>query len=215
MKLLEELRRHPWKIAIVLVGVAAGAWYFHTHRENLSREAIIEFGRGLPAVWLIVLFLFLPLLGFPISIFLVLVGIRFGFAGGMAISAVVVFFHNLAAYRLAHGLFRLRVRHFMERVGYAIPPIRKEHRAWFTALFAAVHGPPYAVKLYLLALTDIPFRIYFWVGAPIYAAFCMIPVAAGSAVAELNTIWISVIVAVLVILPLAGYWLRRRFGGAD
>ena len=172
MKFLEQLRRHPWKTAIVLLGMTVGAWIFFTYRENLSRSVLIEFGRGLPAAWLIVLFLLLPLLGFPISVFLVVVGIRFGFAAGMAVAVVVVFLHNLAAYHLVHRLFRTAVRRFMERVGYAIPSIGKDHRAWFTAMFAAIHGPPYTVKLYLLALTDIPFRIYFWVGAPVYAAFC-------------------------------------------
>jgi len=215
LKLLKQLGEHPWKIAVVLVCVVAGAWAIYAYRDQLSRDEIIAFGRGIPAAWLIVLFLLLPLLGFPISIFLVVMGIRFGLAAGMAISAVIVFLHNLAAYHLIHGFFRNPVRRFVERAGYAIPSIPKAHRVWFTALFAAVHGPPYWVKLYLLALTDVPFRIYFWIGAPVYAAFCVVPIAAGSAVADFNATWIFALVAALIVLPLGAFWLRRRFGDGE
>lgn len=213
MKLAKMLRRHRWKIVIILMCVAVAAWFIHGHKEELSREALVDFGRKIPAVWFIALYLTIPLAGFPISVFLVLAGIRFGFAGGMAITTVAMFVHNLAAYRLTHGLFRARVRRFLERVGYAIPPIREEHRIWFTATFAAVHGPPYIAKLYLLALTDIPFRIYYWVGTPVYIIFGAIPVGVGSAVTWLNVTWIYVLVGVLAVFPLLGYWLRRRFFG--
>ena len=44
------------------------------------------------------------------------------------------------------------------------------------------------MKLYLLALTNIPFRIYLGVGPPVYIHFCLIPVGAGSSVRTLNPI---------------------------
>lgn len=214
MNLPEQLRRHPWKIAIVLLAVAAGAWFLQAHRDELTREAILAYGKGLPAAWFIAAFLVLPLVGFPVSVFLVLAGIRFGLGGGMAVAAGGMLFHHFAAYRVTHGLFRDRLRQRLEHAGYAIPPIKTTHRVWFTALFAAIHGPPYIAKLYLLALTDVPFRIYFWVGAPVYIFFCLIPVGAGSAVMRFDATWIYVLAGVSAAFLLAGYWLRRRFGAA-
>jgi hypothetical protein len=131
----------------------------------------------------------------------------------MLVSGVAVLFHNFAAFRLAHGLFRSRVRNRLRKAGHNIPSIKPQHRVWFTALFAALHGPPYIAKLYLLALTDIPLRIYFWVGAPVYIAFCIIPVGAGSAVMNFDPKWIYILVGASAALLILGYWLKNRFGG--
>ncbi len=210
MKLIKLLLQHRVRTIIVLLLLIAGGWFVQLHHHELSQEAIIEFGKRIHALWFLVLFLILPLVGFPLSILLVLAGIRFGFAVGMAVSAAAVFFHNFAAYHISHGLFRDRMRNFLERAGYAIPPISPGHSVRLTALFAAIHGPPYFAKLYLLALTDIPFVIYFWVGAPTYLIFCAIPVGAGSAVTQFDATWIYAIITVLAILSLGGYWLRRR-----
>jgi uncharacterized membrane protein YdjX (TVP38/TMEM64 family) len=209
------LRRHRGKIALLLLAVALVAWLAYSHRADLDRDHLMGYGRGLPAGWFVAAFLILPLLGFPISIFLVLAGIRFGLAGGMAISAVAVIVHHFVAYHLAHGWFRSPVRRRLDRAGYAIPPIRAKHRAGFTMLFAALHGPPYIAKIYLLALTDIPFRIFLGFGAPVYIFFCLIPVGAGTALKHFNPLWIYGIIAISTVLFLAGFWLRRRFGGAS
>jgi uncharacterized membrane protein YdjX (TVP38/TMEM64 family) len=212
MNLPENLRRHPWKFAIALSLLVAATWFAYAHRGELTREAIMAHGKALPAGGFIAAFLVLPLLGFPVSILLVLAGIRFGLGGGMAMAAGGMLFHHFAAFRLAHGAFRQRVSDRLQRSGYSIPAIKAEHRVWFTALFAAIHGPPYAAKLYLLALTDIPFRIYLWAGAPVYILFCLIPVGAGSTVMRFDATWIYIILAVSSMFLLAGYRLKRRFG---
>lgn len=212
MNLLENPRRHPWKTAFALTLITAAAWFVHAHRGELTREAIMAHGKALPAGGFIAAFLVLPLLGFPVSILLVLAGIRFGLGGGMALAAGGMLFHHFAAFRIAHSGFRQPIIRRLGRAGYAIPAIKPRHRVWFTALFAAIHGPPYAAKLYLLALTDIPFRIYCWVGAPVHVLFCLIPVGAGSAVMRFDATWLYLVLAVSSVLVYAGYRVRRRFG---
>lgn len=211
MDLLKKPLRHPWKFGTALVLLAAAAWFLHAHRSELTRESVMAHGMALPASGFIVAFLILPLLGFPVSILLVLAGIRFGLGGGMALAAGGMLFHHFAAFRLAHGVFRQRVSERLRRAGYSIPAIQAGHRVWFTALFAAIHGPPYAAKLYLLALTDIPFRIYLWAGAPVYILFCLIPVGTGSAVMSFDPTWIYLILAISLVLIFAGHLLRKRF----
>lgn len=188
-------------------------WFAYIHRADSRRETLIACGEGLPAITFTAAFLILPLLGFPLGIFLVLAGVRFGFAGGMAISSVAIIFHHVAAFRIAHGWFRDPVRHWLDRAGYAIPPIRQKHRTGFTALTAIVRGPPFFAKLYLLALTDIPFRIYFLVGVPIYILFSLVPIGAGAALMNFDPTWISVLIGIATLLLLAGLWLRRRYAG--
>jgi hypothetical protein len=80
-------------------------------------------------------------------------------------------------------------------------------------LTAIVRGPPFFAKLYLLALTDIPFRIYFLVGVPIYILFSLVPVGAGAALMNFDPTWISVLIGIATLLLLAGLWLRRRYAG--
>ncbi len=125
-------------------------------------------------------------------------------AGGM-------FFHNAAAFWATHSWFRDRLRRRIERYEYRIPSIDAKHQAWFTALFAAIHGPPYAAKLYLLALTDVSFRIYLWVGAPIYIIFSVIPVGAGSAATNFDAKLVYLLVGVSVALLAAGAFLKKRY----
>ena len=208
-----RLGRYRGKLALALLGLAAAWWFLYSHRHELKRETLVAYGNRLHGPWFLAAFFILPLAGFPLSILLLLAGMRFGLWGGMVASAAAVAFHNFAAFRIAHGLFRDRVRERMERAGYGIPPIDPKHRIWFTALFAAIHGPPYAAKLYLLALTDVPFRIYFWIGAPIYIAFCLIPVGAGSAVTDFNAKWLYILIGASALLLAGGYLLKRRLGG--
>jgi uncharacterized membrane protein YdjX (TVP38/TMEM64 family) len=208
------VQRHRGKIALLLLAAAIGGWFAYAHRADLDRDHLVDYGRGLPAGWFLAAFLILPLLGFPVSIFLVLAGIRFGLVGGMLMSALAVVAHHFAAFYLAHGWFRSPVRRRLDRAGYAIPPIRAKHRAGFTILFAALHGPPYIAKIYLLALTDIPFRIYLGFGAPVYIIFCLIPVGAGTALKHFNPMWIYGIIGLSTVLLLIGLWLRRKLAEA-
>lgn len=207
------LRSRTTKIVLALVLLALAAAFLYSQREHLNREAILAFNENLSAGWFIAAFFVLPLFGFPISIFLVLAGLRFGLLGGMALVTGAMFFHNFAAYHMTHSWFRNRVRSFLERIGYGIPPVKAQHRIWFTALFAAIHGPPYAPKLYLLALTDIPFRIYFWVGTPVYILFALIPVTAGNAVSEFDAKWLYILIPLFLVFLIGGYWLQKRYGG--
>jgi uncharacterized membrane protein YdjX (TVP38/TMEM64 family) len=214
MKAGKMMMKHRGKLASGLVILLLAGWLIWHHRADLSRETLVGWGTGLHPAWFIAAFFILPVLGFPLSILLLLAGVRFGLGGGMILAAAGTFFHHFAAFYLAHGSFRDSVRRRLERGGRKIPPIKEKHRIWFTALFAAIHGPPYAAKLYLLALTDVPFRIYLWAGAPIYILFCFVPVGAGSAVTTFNPTWIYILTGVMAVFLLAGYLLRKRFGAA-
>jgi uncharacterized membrane protein YdjX (TVP38/TMEM64 family) len=193
--------------AALVLALALLAWM---HRDRIDRESLVALAESLPLPWLLAAYAVLPVIGFPISPLLVVLGLRLGFGGGMAVATAGVCCHHLAAYRLTRGWLHDRLQARLERGGHRIPRLDAGHRVWFTVAFAAIHGPPYAVKLHLLALTGIPFRVYFWAGAPVYAAFCAIPIGAGSAVGNFNAGTIALVVGVSLVLLLAGILIRRR-----
>ncbi len=206
-----KFSRHWVKVAVIsiLLVVAGVLWYFF--QDRLDQETIVAFSERLPAFWTVVAFLILPLFGVPIRIMLILAGFRFGFALGMVLSCFGLLFHNFAAYFIARGTFRDAVRDFLKRSGYAIPPIKAKHRVWFTALVVAVPGPPYFAKLYLLALTNLPLRVYAGIGAPIYISFSVVPVGIGGAVIEYEPKWFYVLAGAFLLITVLGFWLQKRF----
>ncbi|MFP4353081.1 MAG: hypothetical protein ACLFRP_08675 [Puniceicoccaceae bacterium] len=209
----DPVRRHRAGLISLALGLLVIGFLLYFYRGHLNRESIVAFSERLPAVWVVVGFLILPLCGVSIRIMLILAGFRFGFVGGMVLSAVGLLFHNIAAYFIARGWFGGVVRDFLQRSGYAIPPVRPEHRIWLTAGVAAVPGPPYFAKLYLLALTDLPLRVFAGVGAPVYIVLSVIPVGIGGAVVEYEAKWFYLLAAAFVGITLAGLWLRKRYAG--
>lgn len=208
-----QIFRHRAKLFSLALGLLVMGMLAYYYRGSLNRESIIAFSERLPAFWVIAGFLILPLCGVPIRIMLILAGFRFGFAGGMVLSAVGLLWHNVAAYFIARGSFRTAVRDFLKRSGYAIPPVRAKHRIWLTGVVAAIPGPPYFAKLYLLALTDLPMRIFVGVGAPIYIVLSVVPVGIGGAVVEYEAKWAYLLALGFVVITVAGLWLRKRYAG--
>ncbi len=205
------LRRHWWKILLVFLLIALVVYEVRVGNLTFDRDSVMAYGKGLPATAFIIAFLLLPLVGAPISIFLILTGIRFGFGWGMAVTAGCILFHHLVAYQLSHGLFRQKLRGYIEKKGHKVPST-KENALWFTTVFAVVPGAPYAFKLYLLSLTDVPFRIYFFVGAPIYIAVSMVSVGAAAAVMHFNMWWIYAVIAAVSVGIIIKRYLKWKRG---
>ncbi|MFP4261291.1 MAG: TVP38/TMEM64 family protein [Opitutales bacterium] len=207
------LIRHRAKWLSFTLGLIVVGCVLYFYRGSLNQESIVAFSERLPAFWVIAGFLVLPLCGVPIRIMLILAGFRFGFGWGMVLSGLGIFFHNYAAYFIARGSFRAAVRDFLKRSGYVIPPVRARHRIWLTAAVAAIPGPPYFAKLYLMALTDLPLRIFVGVGASIYFLLSVVPVGIGAAVVDYEAKWAYLLAFAFVVITVLGLWLRKRYAG--
>jgi uncharacterized membrane protein YdjX (TVP38/TMEM64 family) len=194
-----------WAIALGGAGVL-----LYLYRDSLSLAKLQAFvGTFSPAV-LIVAFMLFPLLGAPISIFLIATGLRFGFPMGVLVTFSTLTVHHLIAFRIAHGRWRKSVQSKIARKGRKIPELAPEHQAGWAALFAAVAGPPYAIKLYLLALTNIRFRIYIGVGVPVYTLCSMPMLTAGALAGRFNGWWFSLAGVVIAAGVLTTRLLRKR-----
>lgn len=199
-----------WKLAsLTILLVVAGGIYWN-YRDILTRETITEFGKGIPVGWFLLAFLVLPLVGFPMSLLLLVAGVRFGFGGGMLVAGVGILIHHWIAYRIANGWMREKISKVLARWDYEVPEVKSSHQRWFTIGFAALHGPPYWAKIYLLAVTNIPFSTYFWFGAPVYILFCAIPVSAGNAATSASMTWVYVLAGISVATIVLVWWIRRR-----
>lgn len=212
MKPLSEMIRMPWwKWLLIIAAMAVVCWLVLAD-HGITKEMVLEYGKSVPAFWFVTAFLVLPLLGFPISVLLIIAGMRFGFVWGMMLATAGIFLHNIVAFWLVHGRLREKFSGALEDRGYKLPKLTKKNQMWFTALFASIHGPPYTAKIYLLALTEVSFRVYLWIGAPVYIVFCVVPVGAGSSALSVNPWWLYGALAAMMAMTFLGQWLAKKYG---
>ncbi|MFW6333769.1 MAG: VTT domain-containing protein [Desulfosalsimonas sp.] len=153
--------------------------------------------------------IFLPPLGFPISFFLVLAGVRFGVWDGMLLTFFILPVHMTICYTVTRCFFRGPLRRFLEGRGYEIPLFQTRRPGLAMLGFLLMPGPPYALKTYLLAMTDMPylrFLLFNW----ITESFMTLPIVAMTgAAAEKN--WFLFAVALLIFaLSLFLRWQKKR-----
>ena len=211
--LRSHIRRIGWRWRVWLawgVVLTVVALVLRSLPVEFDREAVIAHGRAMPGGAFLVAFVVLPMLGVPLSLFLVVAGVKYGILWGMVVTTVATGLHNLASYGLTKSWLKGPIERLVERSGLSVPEIPKRHHWWFTLAFAGVPSLPYAVKLYLLALTNIRFRHYFWVGWPTYAASSIVYVGLGRAAVTLSVWWFLLVAAgLLLVVWVVRAWLRR------
>ncbi|HEX9776618.1 MAG TPA: hypothetical protein VGA63_00580 [Geopsychrobacteraceae bacterium] len=112
----------------------------------------------------ILLMALLPLFGFPIIPFLVLVGVKFGPYWATVITALIFALHLIISFLLTHSFLRPKISALLAKINYRIPEIHERRLVPFSIIFMAVPGLPYSVKNFALATLNIPFRLFFPVG---------------------------------------------------
>ncbi|MES2996654.1 MAG: hypothetical protein V4733_07575 [Verrucomicrobiota bacterium] len=198
------------KLITAFIVVAAAAWAAWHFRGLLHKDDIIEYGKSTPAWALIVAFVFLPLFGFPITIPLIVAGLRFGFWWGALLSLVCIYLHHLIAFALCRGTARRWLRSKLPEGKWSLPGKGGQIDAWTVALFAAIHGPPYFIKLYLLALTNPRFVVFTFVGGTVYWLFGLIPLGAAAAAKHVDVTWIYIGITIASVAMLWWKWRRSK-----
>lgn len=152
----------------------------------------------------------LPVLGFPISIFLILAGTKFGVAGGMTVAAVTVGLHLGLSLLLARSLLRPFLSKILRRFDAGRFDFGGARVGLYSFVFMAIPGLPYAVKNYTLALYGVPLRYYFGFGWSVNLVLGLPLVGLGAGAARLDPKLVALFVALLLIGYLAIRWLRGR-----
>jgi uncharacterized membrane protein YdjX (TVP38/TMEM64 family) len=210
MKPLSTTRKTPWWfLSLIGLLVALGLLYLWRGEEIalLVKNGLSEDAH--PGVVLL-LFAGLPLVGFPITVLLVLIGLKFGAVPGILIMFAVMPIHLLAAFLMANSFLRALIERLFRKMDHRLPQVPLNRSWWFSLVFMAVPGLPYTVKNLTLALCGVPFRHFFGSALLVEGVMGIPFVVTGQALASK-----SLMLLVVVFLVLAGAYaaflaLRRR-----
>jgi len=163
---------------LLLGGVAAGLFVW---KPNLLTDIhdIIRWSAPVPVFLL--LFLLLPLVGFPVSLLFVVAGARLGLVWGLVAMLLVIPLHLTAMFGIAAALRRQLMR-LLQRRGVSLPQLPQDGRWIWIALFSLIPGLSYTIKNYTLPLSGTRFRELFGVVWPVQIAQNVPLVLVGSSV---------------------------------
>ncbi len=155
--------------------------------------------------------LVLPMVGVPMSLFLFLLGLKFGMTHGLVILGIIMPLQILVAYGAAR-IFRTAVEAYLVvKKGYYIPRIPSDRALVFSIFFLAFPGVPYAPKLYMLPLAAVPFNYCFWLNWAIQGTLAVPFVMLGKSAADMSAVFFGLTLAVFLLLILVLRWVRKRY----
>jgi uncharacterized membrane protein YdjX (TVP38/TMEM64 family) len=132
----------------------------------------------------------LPSLGAPISVFLVIAGVKFGIVWALVITSLIMPLHFCVGFVVARSFLRPHVRNLLLKRGYELPAIPKEKYFIYTFVPIAIPGPPYAAKNYLLPMAGAPFWHFFGISWVVQLGLAVPFIGAGDSAARMNW-WLS------------------------
>lgn len=159
-----------------------------------------------PAIPFLVSMAVLPALGFPVSVFLMISGVKFGVWGALAVSAAFYPVHLAFSFFIVKSLLKKRVVVYLTNRGYKTPRIPGNRMIFYGGMFAAIPGIPYAPKNYLLAMTNMPFRLYIAICWPIHILTGIPFIFLGKSAETMDVYWASASLLLLI----AGYCVTMR-----
>jgi len=196
-------------LSAILAALLAGVAYFKFKGVASEWVSFVVNEETHPALF-VVLFVILPVIGFPASLFFVLAGVKFGIWPGIFLSLACIPVHMSVSYILAARLFRRGITAVLNNRGYSLYRVPRDRRFSYTFLAAVCPGPPYALKNYLLPLGGVPYGCFMGVAGPVHLAAAVPLVGLGGSVARLD----YKVVAVFLMLLVAGYlvvrWIRKK-----
>jgi uncharacterized membrane protein YdjX (TVP38/TMEM64 family) len=160
----------------------------------------------------------LPTIGVPLSPFLIVAGAVFGVEVGLIGSITAIAINLCIVYTVAHSKLRPRVGKLFERFDYKVPDFGAGGRtAWrFAVAIKLTPALPSFAKMYVLAVTAVPFPIYFGVSLVISSAFAIAWIWLGDSLLthDMNHVATAAIaIAVLAAIAVVWWWRRRDVSG--
>jgi uncharacterized membrane protein YdjX (TVP38/TMEM64 family) len=168
--------------------------------------------RGIHPGLFLFMMLILPLLGVPITIFLVLVGIKFGIVQGVLLSAVIMLGHMAITYYLVHSFMRKWITALLKHYNVSIPKLKDDKNRGHAFIFMLIPGPPYVVKNNLLALAEVGFVPYMIINWTAQFGLSIPFIILGGGVMEMDPKILMAAVALLLAGYLLVYCLRKKYG---
>jgi len=104
-----------------------------------------------------------------LSILGIMAGAKFGPLNGFAVTGVSISINLILSWWIARKWLRGPVQKILRKVEYKMPEMETNEYAGVCILTALIPGPSYTLKNYFLALSNLPFRIIFWIGLPAHS----------------------------------------------
>jgi uncharacterized membrane protein YdjX (TVP38/TMEM64 family) len=144
------------------------------------------------------------------SILGIMAGAKFGPLNGLAVSGAAVAINLITSWWMMRSWLRKPVEKLLQKTEYKIPTLQKGEYAGICLLTALVPGPSYTLKNYFLALSNLPFRIIFWIGLPAHL-FAMSPgIFFGNFSGAMTTSKAAFLIAYTLLLIGVSHYLIRR-----
>jgi len=208
-------KKGKWAItaigAVLVLGLAGWGIYWAI-QNNYFEQAVSMIDENTPPALFIGLMVVLPLVGFPISVFLIMAGIKFGALYAILLWIIVLPAHTLISYHLARALRGPLERLLTEKFGYSIPRVPEQREALFSFLFLAVPGIPYAAKNYLLPLAGIPFKYCVLMNTVVQLCLGLPFIILGKSATDMNLTWFLAALGVFLVVFFGVRWLKKRYG---
>lgn len=198
-------------LTMVSVSLAAGAVLLFFMEDDPEQWIKFIVNRNTHWVLFTGFMAVLPIFGFPISVFLFLAAVKFGFALAVLVTLLVIPLHLIGSWALAKTLLYPHMEDFLTSKGYQLPRIPSNRSLLFTALFVLVPGPPYFLKNYLLALSGLRFRYYFGINWTMELAVCIPVVGLGRSAVDMNFGVAGLFAALIAALYLLSLRLKKKF----
>jgi len=201
-----------YKILIGLAAsllIAAGVYIFIEYELFQKVTALIN--ENTPAELFITLMILLPLAGVPLSVFIFLLGMKFGLLYGILLLEITLPIHMLTAYLLAHGVRKPIENYLIKRKNYQLPKIPEKNALMYSFLFLVFPAFPYSIKIYMLPLADVRFRYCFWLNWAVQGTLCIPFVLLGKSAADLNATIFGITILLFIGIYFFLRWARKQY----
>lgn len=207
---METIKKYRTLFLILLLLIVVGIGFIFFKDQIQSLIAVIKSEQTHPAV-VFIAFLVLPILFFPISVLLVLIGIRFGAVPGVVMMFGLIPVHLVVSFFISRSILNAPLKrivtekvhpHFWSSNGYSLK---------LGFLFMAIPGLPYTVKNYLLPLSGIPFRDYFLISWFVQSVMGIPIVVIGDAASDWNLDLVLFLALLLLVIYLILQHIRKRY----
>lgn len=212
---MSAVKKNTLLVAAFLVLAPLLVWGIFLAYQSGYLQNVAQFiNDDIPLPLFLGLMVFLPLVGFPISVFLIVAGVKYGIPATFVLWLFVLPVHTMISYAAAGSLRPLLIKILKKTVGYSIPTIQATNEAHFSFLFLAMPGLPYAAKNYLLPLAGVSFRYSVVMNCIVQGILGLPFIILGKAGTDMNSPLFGVALLVIAALFFTLRWLKRRFSSS-
>ena len=203
------------KYILVTLGCLLGAGVAVFILVAFGKEAVLvvstTINRNTHPALLLGFYAILPIFGFPITVFLILFGVKFGSVAGCLLIFAFMPIHLFVTLVLSRSFLGPWIRKIAEKRGFTVPQVPPGSALWFSFLFMLFPGLPYSLKNFLLALSGVSVSVYFLIGCLVNAMMALPLVILGDAAGDWNLLLIGIVTLLFLIIALGRFWIKRRF----